>query len=215
MLIDIEGTDGSGKATQTKILYDYLVEKGYKCKLISFPNYDSRSSEPVKMYLNGELGENRDLNGYQASVLYAVDRMITMHDIDCSKYDYVLFDRYTPSNMIHQSTRIQDRVELDEFLDWVADFEYGKLNLPKPDVSIFLDVPIDLSIKMARERMSLKNGEKKDILEGDEEHLVSAYYNAKYVAKKFDWIRIECARDGEVLPIDEIAVHIRDALGLK
>ena len=72
MLIDIEGTDGSGKAVQTKKLFDYLVNKGYKCRLISFPNYDSPSSEPVKMYLAGET--KSDLEGYQNSALFAVDR---------------------------------------------------------------------------------------------------------------------------------------------
>ena len=78
MLIDIEGTDGSGKHTQTKMLYEKLVEMGYKCKMISFPNYESNSSAPVKMYLAGEFGKTANsLDAYQASVLYAIDRMCT------------------------------------------------------------------------------------------------------------------------------------------
>ncbi|MCQ2564900.1 MAG: thymidylate kinase, partial [Clostridia bacterium] len=67
MIIDIEGTDGSGKATQTKMLFDYLTTKGKKCKIISFPNYESASSGPVKMYLNGDLGVNNSLTGYHTS----------------------------------------------------------------------------------------------------------------------------------------------------
>ncbi len=215
MIINIEGTDGSGKATQSKILYDYLCAKGYKCKLISFPNYESKSSGAVKMYLNGELGNNYDLNGYQVSSLYAVDRFVTMKNIDVAKLDYLILDRYTPSNMIHQSTRIIDRVELDDFLEWVADYEYDRLGLPRPDLTIFLDVPVDISIQFARNRNSLKNGEKKDILEGDEAHLISAYHNAKYIANKFNWIRIECAKNGEIMTVENIASMIRKAIGLE
>ncbi len=215
MIIDIEGTDGSGKATQTKMLYDYLVGKGYKCKLLSFPNYESRSSEPVKMYLNGELGENNDLNGYQASSLFAIDRMITMINFDLSQYDYVLFDRYTPSNMVHQSTRIKDKAELDRFLDWVADFEYVKLRLPKPDVIAFLDVPIEVSMKLAKGRDKLKCGEAKDILESDPTHLIMAYNNAKYVAEKFDWLRVDCVTNGEILSREKIQNKIRKSLNIE
>ena len=160
MLIDIEGTDGSGKAVQTKKLFDYLVNKGYKCRLISFPNYDSPSSEPVKMYLAGEI--KSDLDGYQNSALFAVDRLITMNNgIDINDYDFVLFDRYVPSNMIHQSTKMNNYAEIDSFIDWVADFEYGKLKLPKPDKIIFLDNPPKYSIQLARARSELKNKRKK------------------------------------------------------
>ena len=141
MIVNIEGTDGCGKKTQTDLLFNYLKEKGYKVKKISFPNYDSESSSLVKMYLRGDFGENNNLNGYQASMFYAVDRLATMININVEDYDFVLFDRYVPSNMIHQSTRIKDQDELDRFLDWVVDLEFEKLNLPKPDKTLFLDVP--------------------------------------------------------------------------
>ena len=153
MIIDIEGTDGSGKKTQTDLLFNYLINQGYKVAKISFPNYESESSALVKMYLRGEFGENaNDINGYQASALYAVDRFATMSKINIDDFDYVLFDRYVPSNMIHQSTRIQDEYELNEFLDWISDFEYGKLRLPKPDKILFLNVPIEISMRLARAR---------------------------------------------------------------
>ena len=117
MIIDIEGTDGCGKKTQTDLLFKFLTEQGYKVRKISFPNYDSESSALVKMYLRGEFGESaNDVNGYQASALYAVDRFATMSKINVNDYDFILFDRYVPSNMIHQSTRIKDQQELDDFL---------------------------------------------------------------------------------------------------
>ena len=216
MIIDIEGTDGCGKKTQTDLLFKFLTEKGYKVRKISFPNYESNSSTLVKMYLSGEFGENaNDINGYQASTLYAVDRFATMSKINIANYDFILFDRYVPSNMIHQSTRIKDQQELDAFLDWIEDFEYGKLNLPKPDKTLFLDVPIEISMKLARAREELKNGESKDIHERDDNHLINAYEKAKYVAKKFDWLVIDCSNGESIKTIDEIHQDILTKLNLK
>ena len=216
MIIDIEGTDGCGKKTQTDLLFNYLSGKGFKVKKISFPNYDSESSALVKMYLRGEFGENaNDINGYQASALYAVDRFATMSQIDVNEYDFVLFDRYVPSNMIHQSTRIKDETELNHFLDWIDDFEYNKLKLPKPDRILFLNVPVEISMNLARARAELKNGEQKDIHEKDDNHLINAYEKANYVAKKYNWIIIDCVKDENIKSIDEIHKDILTKLGLE
>ncbi len=215
MIIDIEGTDGSGKKTQTDLLFKFLKDKGYKVKKISFPNYDSESSALVKMYLRGDFGDNENLNGYQASSFYAVDRLATMINVNIDDYDFILFDRYVPSNMIHQSTRIKDIKKLNDFLDWVNDFEYGKLNLPKPDKTLFLDVPIEISIKLAQTREKLKNGESVDVLEKDSNHLINAYEKAKYIANKFNWIKIDCSKGENIKSIDEIHQDILTKLGLK
>lgn len=214
MYIDIEGTDGCGKATQTKLLFDHLSKKGYKCKIISFPNYESKSSELVKMYLNGDFGDKSNcLNGYQASVLYAVDRLATMKKENLKDFDFVLFDRYTPSNMIHQSTNIKNEEDLDSFLNWLEEFEYGKLELPKPDVTLFLNVPVEISIKLKNERSVLNKSRNQDILEKDEEHLKFAYSRAKYVSKKFGWKEIDCTTNGKLKTIDQIHEDILTILG--
>ena len=215
MIIDIEGTDGCGKKTQTDLLFKFLTYKGYKVKKISFPNYESDSSALVKMYLRGDFGDNDKLNGYQASIFYAVDRLATMLNVNIEDYDFILFDRYVPSNMIHQSTRIKNQEELDGFLDWVVDLEHGKLNLPKPDKTFFLDVPVEISMKLARDRAELKNGQTKDILERDDSHLVNAYEKAKYVANKFDWLVIDCSNGESIKTIDEIHQDILTKLNLK
>lgn len=214
MIINIEGTDGCGKKTQTDLLFNYLLKKGYKVKKISFPNYDSESSVLVKMYLRGEFGDNDNLNGYQASMFYAVDRLATLKKENIDGYDYVLFDRYVPSNMIHQSTRIKGQQELDNFLDWVIDLEFGKLKLPKPDVTIFLDVPVEISMRLARGREALKNGQDKDILEKDEAHLINAYEKAKYIADKYCWLTIDCSQGENIKSIDEIHQDILTKLSL-
>lgn len=212
MLIDIEGTDGSGKALQTKKLFDYLTKKGFKCKIISFPNYESPSSEPVKMYLGGEI--KKELDGYQNSTLYAVDRLITMNNIsNLDDYDYILFDRYVPSNMIHQSTKLNDINSINTFIDWIIDFEYNKLKLPIPDKIIFLDMPPKYSIKLSKSRSELKCKRNKDILESDENHINIAYERAKYIAKKFNWIHINCV-EKDLKPVEIIHKEILTKLGL-
>lgn len=213
-IIDIEGTDGSGKFTQTKLLYDSLTNKGFKCLIISFPNYDSPSSAPAKMFIKGELGQNSNcLNGYQASSLFAVDRLITIKKLDLEQYDYVLFDRYTPSNMIHQSTRIDNQQELDKFLDWIFDFEYEKLGLPIPNKIIFLDMPPKASIDLAHNRTTLKVGGDKDILEQDLQYMLKSYDRAKYVANKYNWDTINCY-ENKIKSIEQIHQEILTKLSL-
>ena len=208
MLIDIEGTDGCGKKTQVEMLLKHFERLGKKCLVLSFPNYESDSSAAVKMYLSGQLGENvKKLDGYQISSLFAVDRLLTMNQTVLDGYDYVLFDRYVLSNMIHQSTNIKDKNDLDNFLNWVDDFEFNKLKLPRPDKIIFLDMPVEVSLKLARARTEYKNGATKDILEEDTEHMYHAYENAKYVANKFNWEIVNCV-DKELKSIEEIHKEI-------
>lgn len=213
-IIDIEGLDGCGKQTQTKLLYDFLIGKGYKCLLLSFPNYDSESSAPVKMYLRGDFGKDTNcLDKFQASTLFAVDRLLTTKKIDFNNYDFVLMDRYTPSNMIHQSKNMASQQEMDNFLNWLEDFEYGKLNLPKPDEIIFLDVPSELSIKLARARKEYKTGATSDIHEEDENYLKKCYQNAKYIANKYNWNVVHCDNDGKLRSIEDIHNNIKQILG--
>ena len=214
MLINIEGTDGCGKKTQTELLYKHLTNLGKKCLLISFPNYDSPSSALVKMFLGGEFGcDNNVIDAYQASAFYSVDRVATMAKINVKDYDYVIFDRYVPSNMIHQSARVKDRNELEELINWIDEFEFGKMRLPRPDKILFLDVPVEVSLKLANARVDLKNGQAHDIFEEDKNHMFMAYENAKYVAKKFGWERIDCISDGKLKSIEEIHQDILTKLG--
>ncbi len=215
MIITIEGTDGSGKATQSKLLYETLTNLGNKCKLISFPNYSSASSTLVKMYLNGEFGENANcLDAYQASTLFAVDRLATMKNINIEDYDYIILDRYTPSNMIHQACKTVNGAEREDCLNWLNDFEYGKLKLPKPDAVLFLDLPIEISLRLAHNRKDLKNGQSQDIHEKDKDYMCHAYNQAKYVAKKYDWTVIDCCKDGNLLSVEQIHNKILKALNI-
>ncbi len=209
--IVIEGTDGSGKKTQAKILCEKLNEAGINCIVQSFPNYDSPACTPVKMYLNGEFGDIGCLDAYQANSLYAVDRLCTMMGLKdhIENGGSIVFDRYVESTMLHQAALIENQEERDKFLDYVNDFEFGKLKLPKPDLVIFLDVPVEVSKKLADSRGEYKSGNKKDILEQDIFHLTKAYNSGKYVANKYGWTQISCLNEsGNLKSIEEISNDI-------
>lgn len=209
--IVIEGTDGSGKKTQAKILCEKLNEAGINCIVQSFPNYDSPACTPVKMYLNGEFGDIGCLDAYQANALYAVDRLCTMMGLKAhiENGGSIVFDRYVESTMLHQAALIENQEERDKFLDYVNDFEFGKLKLPKPDLVIFLDVPVEVSKKLADSRGEYKSGNKKDILEQDISHLTKAYNSGKYVANKYGWTQISCLNEsGNLKSIEEISNDI-------
>ena len=210
IIIAVEGTDGSGKFTQCTKLYERLTALGYKCKLQSFPCYDSLSSGPVKMYLNGDFGDKATcLDAYQASVLYATDRLCTMNLIMKEKFDVVILDRYTQSNMIHQACKIKNIQKKYDFLEWIDEFEFGTLKLPRPNVVFFLDMPVDVSKRLANARAELKAGTKKDILESDKEHLLYAYATGKEVANKFHWKQISCMDDkNQIKSIEQINEEI-------
>lgn len=210
-IIDIEGTDGSGKQTQTRMLFDYLSGIGKKCRLVAFPNYDSESSAPIRLFLSGHFGDVNSLNGYQISSLYAVDRMLTMKTIDLQDYDYIIFDRYTPSNMIHNSRWCKTRAELNQFIAWVEDFEYKKLALPKPDITIFLDVPIEFTLSNMKNRESDGKRLKGDVFEREDVQRES-YSRAKYIAGKLEWKTIRCVQNGAMLSKEIIHEKVKRIL---
>ena len=208
-LITIEGTDGSGKKTQVKKLYEYLKNKKHDVIIVSFPNYDSLSSGCVRMYLGGEFGgDSSCFDAYQASALYAVDRMCTMKQIidKLQKPTIIIFDRYVQSNMIHQAGKIKCELALDEYLEWLDKFEFETLKLPRVDKVFFLDVPVEVSYRLAAAREQLKIGEAfdYDIHERDKTHLLESYIAGKYVAQKYGWEVINCADNMELRSIDEI-----------
>ncbi len=213
-LIVIEGLDGSGKSTQEKLLCQKLADKGININCIKLPNYDDPACELVKMYLAGRFGNKpSDVNAYAASTFFAVDRYVSYNCYWKEKYldgEIFLADRYTTSNAYHQLTKTPEN-EWDAYLDWLEEFEYNKMGIPKPDAVIYLDMPIEVSQKLMTGRY---NGDesKKDIHEKDVEYLNSCRKAADYSCKKLGWIRIVCAENGEALPIDVIAEKVFDAV---
>lgn len=212
-LIVIEGVDSSGKQTQTEKLYKELLNRNLDVMTVAFPNYKSRSSELVKMYLGGEFGDDPEaVNPYTASAFFAVDRVASYKlewQDKLASDKIIIADRYTTSNMIHQASKIDDIDEKNKFLDWLYDFEYNKLGLPKPDVVIFLDMPVKYAkILMASRPNKIDNSMVLDIHEGNEEYLNHSYENAVHVCEKYNWLRIKCVDGDRIKSIDEIANEI-------
>ena len=205
-LIVLEGLDGSGKGTQTALLTEALVKQGRSLRQITFPDYDSPSSALVRMYLNGEFGTDpEDVNPYAASAFYAVDRFASFRKDWKKDYDrgsVILCDRYATSNMVYQMGK-SPRKEWDRYLEWVEDFEYGKLGLPRPDLVLYLDMPVEVSQKLLLQRYHGDSG-KKDIHESHLEFLRSCGECARYAGEKLHWKVVPCSRDGEPLPVEEI-----------
>ena len=211
MIIVIEGTDGSGKQTQTKLLYDFLLSDGKNVRKLSFPNYESDSSFFVKKYLNGELGDLNTLTPKECSTFFAIDRMLTMKEYKefVSNGGILLLDRYVTSNMLHQASKIDEREEREEFLSWLEKFEYEDLGLPKPDITFFLDLKPEISKKLRESRGVLKVGGEKDIHEADAEYMKKCYERGIKLAVQKNWKIIKCYENDEILTIEEIHEKIK------
>jgi dTMP kinase len=197
LLITIEANDGSGKETQSKRLFNRLIEEGHRVKLVSFPNYESEASALVKMYLKGDFGSSADeVSPYAASVFFAVDRYASFKKEWQSFYEsggIVIADRYTTANMVHQATKFDKESDMDAYLNWLEDFEYQLMGIPRPDITFFLDVPVEHSLNVIASRANKIDGtQTKDIHERDEDHVKRAYECALKVTQKRQWIKIEC-----------------------
>lgn len=212
-LFVIDGTDGSGKQTQLSKLEERLKKENIDYKKVSFPNYESRSSSLVKMYLSGEFGENaKDISPYIASTFYAADRYAT-YKKDLEEFynngGIILADRYTTANMVHQSGKIKDKDGREKFLDWLWDFEFNLYKLPIPTKAFFLNMPPEYSIKLMENRKNkFTNEEKKDIHEKDKNHIVDSYNAACELVEKYNWYEVKCVKDDVLRTIDDIHEEI-------
>lgn len=212
-LIVIEGTDSSGKETQTKKLYERLANEVEKVRKISFPNYESPACEPVKMYLAGDFGDNAlNVNPYPVSTMFAIDRYAS-YKMDWESFynagGIIVTDRYTTSNMVHQASKIENIDEKSKYLGWLEDLEYNKMGIPKPDLVIFLNMPTEMAVKLMEARKNKITGEeKKDIHEKDISYLKKSYDNACDIAKKYNWQEIKCVENKRLKTIEEIGEEI-------
>lgn len=212
-LFVIDGTDGSGKQTQLEKLRKRLDEENIEYKNVSFPNYESPSSSLVKMYLSGEFGQNaKEISPYIASTFYAADRYATFQKGYKKYYEdggIILADRYTTANMVHQAGKIKDEKEREKFLNWLWDFEFNLYGLPVPNEVFFLNMPVEKSIELMKNRENkFTHQEKKDIHERDINHLKDAYEAACDVSKKYNWYEIKCVKNNEIRTIEDIHQEI-------
>ena len=212
-LIVIEGTDSSGKETQTRKLYERLEKEITNVRKLSFPNYKSPACEPVKMYLAGAFGDNAlDINPYPVSTMFAIDRYAS-YKMEWEKFyqdgGIIVTDRYTTSNMVHQASKIESIDKKNEYLDWLEELEYSKMGIPRPDLIIFLNMPTETAAELMAQRKNKITGKDiKDIHEKDISYLKKSYENACNIAKKYNWLEIKCVENGRLKTIDEIGEEI-------
>ena len=209
-LIVFEGTDGSGKATQTRLLAQELERRGRAVRQLTFPRYDQDSSMLVRMYLSGAFGADPSaVNPYAASAFYAVDRYASYVQDWGRWYEeggLVLTDRYTTSNAVHQAGKLPDG-ECEDYLRWLFRFEYDLMGLPRPDLVIYLDLPAELSADLRRQREQ-RDGTHADIHEADAAYLRRCRENALRVVDFDGWRRIDCSRNGAVRAPEDICREV-------
>lgn len=216
-LIVIDGSDGSGKATQTRALLARLKTEGYRMKTLDFPQYEANFfGALIGRSLAGDFGDFIAIDPHIGSVLYAADRFESRPKIEAwLKAGYVVvLDRYVSANQIHQGGKIHDAKKQREFLGWLDMMEHGVFGLPRPDVIIYLDVPVEVSQKLLsheeqqRKKVYLKKGQK-DLAETNVKHLSESRENALRLVKKLNrWERISCTAKGEMLSREKIAEKV-------
>ena len=206
-LIVFEGTDGSGKATQTELLCQALEKQGIPFRRLAFPRYGEESSALIRLYLGGAFGSHPDdVNAYAASTFYAVDRYASYKQ-DWGEYyrqgGLLIADRYTTSNAVHQSSKVPEG-ERPAFFQWLFDFEYHRLGLPEPDLVLYLDMPTDRAVAMLRQREAATHTHG-DIHETDSAYLAACRQAALEAAALYGWRTIPCLDPaGNLRSIDEI-----------
>lgn len=221
MLIVLEGLDGAGKSTQVKLLKEYIQSKGKQLRYLHFPRFDAPVyGELIAKFLRGDFGSINQVHPQLVALLFAEDRRDASAQIRewLDNGDYVLLDRYVYSNIAYQCSKIKDKKESDALRDWIFNLEYNTYNIPKPDVNLFLDVPISFVDKKLKEN---REGEDREYLQGkDDIHEaniqfqinVRELYLQQTVLDK-DFIRVECSgTQGEMLPPQDIFANIEKAL---
>jgi dTMP kinase len=210
-LIVFEGTDGSGKSTQFALLCQRLAEQGVAYEKLVFPQYHEPSSALIRMYLAGEFGADpAQVNPYAASAFYAVDRYASLKKVWGAYYEkggLILADRYTTSNAVHQAAKCHPD-ERDDFLRWLDDFEHNKMQLPRPDLILYLDMPTRQAMKLLRSREA-DTHTKADIHEQDGAYLAACRQSALRAAEVLGWQKIVCVdAQGDLRPIQDIHQEI-------
>lgn len=211
ILIDIEGADGSGKATQTKLLRERLEKEGHAVSTFSFPRYyDSRPGKLIGELLSGKHGDFMTIPPYISALPYAMDRAAAKDDLRAAlAKGVVICDRYTSSNLAHQSAKLP-KDEQPALVEFIEGLEYEDLRLPRPSLVIYLAVPTDISSELITKKddRAYTGGEKRDQAERNIAHQDRTRNAYLRLAAEKGWRIIDCVRDGTLRSADDIHAEI-------
>lgn len=211
--IVIEGTDGSGKGTQTDMLENRIQAAGLDVVKFDFPRYGQPSAKLVEAYLNGELGDEKEVGSFAGSIYYAIDRFHAAKDIRIAQEagSIVLSNRFIGSNMAHQGQKIDDDAKRLSYFNWIRELELNTLNIPEPDINFILlvDPGIAQSLVDKKAQRSYTDA-KRDIHEASLSHLQRAYRVYQEMADIYpeSFKIIDCVKNGKIMPIEEIHQEI-------
>lgn len=215
-LIAIEGLDGSGKQTQTALLNEDLIARGLNTASISFPCYGEPSAVLVEDYLQGGFGEHADdVNAYAASSFFAMDRLVSYLKYWRTLYmgkDVLIADRYTTSNLIYQCAKLPPEA-WSSFAEWLADYEFEKLALPRPNKVIYLRLDLATSQHLLEKRYG-GDSNKRDVHERDLGYLKRSRCAAEWCCEKMGWTAVECSADGVLRDKKDIHAEVMAVLGM-
>lgn len=208
-LIVLEGIDGSGKGTQSALLADRLRKAGRRVALLSFPRYrETFFGARIGEFLNGDYGRLDQLHPFLISLLYAGDRLESKQTLETARaeYDVVILDRYVPSNIAHQSAKC-DGPARAQLKDWIERIEYEIFGLPRPELVILLEIPLERSQELiANKRQRSYTDRQKDLQEADVGYLSKVRDVYLELARTTqNWRRVDVATDRELRPIESIA----------
>ncbi|MBI2098380.1 MAG: thymidylate kinase [Candidatus Wildermuthbacteria bacterium] len=206
-LFAFEGIDGSGKSTQAGLLIQKMTEEGYTVRAIDFPQYGKKSAGLVEEYLGGKYGSADEVGPQISSIFYAADRYDLSFQIRewLAKGFIVVTDRYVGSNMGHQGAKIASLQKRQEFFKWLYDLEYGIFQIPKPTISLFLDVPARIAQELC-ENPERRKKKKKDIHERDPKHFQKAEQAYRHAMRMFpnDFVTVKNMQSGKLLDPQEV-----------
>ncbi len=215
-LIVIDGTDGSGKATQVDLLIKRLKKDGKKVKVVDFPEYyENFFGKFIGHCLSEQYYNFVKVHPKIASVLYAADRFESSKKMQgwLNAGTIVIANRYASANQIHQGGKIANTKKREEFMKWLAEMEYEVFKIPKPDAVFFLSVPTSMVLKLINERNKNQArgylGKKKDVHEKDKSHLENARKSALWLAKtQKNWVKIECVEKNALRTREDIHTEV-------
>jgi dTMP kinase len=215
MIVAFEGIDGSGKGTQSSLLYKRLLADFAKTSFYAFPAYsETFFGKEVGQYLNGEYGDLSHVHPKLASILYAGDRFEKKDSLwkDVNEKKIVICDRYTPSNIAHQSAKLVEP-QRSQLRVWIEKLEYEVFKIPKPNLIVFLDLPPLHAVDLTKRKSSRSYTDKQlDLHESNFEYLKNVYEVYSEISRQENWLRINCLYKGGVKPVEQVHQEILKGL---